>query len=97
MKNNKQSVLSTLTLILQLGITMLVPIVALTIFGAYLGRRFDAMWIPVLFFCLGALGGAQGAWRIIKGVIRDWSIDPTSRQSLRQEKEKQSESIKEDE
>lgn len=97
MNKNRQSVLSTLTLILQLGITMIVPIVALTLLGAYLGRRFDAMWIPVLLFAMGALGGAQGAWRIIKGVIKDWSVDPTSAQGLRQEKEKQSESTKENE
>lgn len=97
MRENKQSVLSTLTLILQLGITMIVPIVALTILGAYIGKRFDIVWLPVLFFVMGALGGAQGAWRIIRGVIKDWSYDPTSRQSLEENKEKQSESIKEDE
>ena len=71
-----------MTLILQLGLVILVPVVSLTILGAWLGERFDADWIAIVLFVMGALGGGQAAWRLIRRMTHEWPVDPVSAQGL---------------
>ena len=44
MKNQKK-VFQSLTLILQFGLNMIVPIVLCMMFGIWLGRKYDILWI----------------------------------------------------
>ena len=80
MKGNstQQTVMGMLALILQLGITMLVPIVMCTVGGAWIGRHFDILWLSVAGFVLGAIAGMQGAWKLIRRMTRDWPTDPVA-------------------
>ena len=71
-----------LALILQLGITMLVPIVFCTIGGAWLGERVGWLGFPVIGFFLGAAGGMQGAWKLIRRMTADWPESEVSQQAL---------------
>ena len=54
MKNQKK-VFQSLTLILQFGLNMIVPIVLCMMFGIWLGRKYDILWITIPFFVIGAL------------------------------------------
>ncbi len=54
MKNQKK-VFQSLTLILQFGLNMIVPIVLCMMFGIWLGRKYDILWITIPLFVIGAL------------------------------------------
>lgn len=56
MKNQKK-VFQSLTLILQFGLNMIVPIVLCMMFGIWLGRKYDILWITIPFFCHRGIGG----------------------------------------
>ena len=56
MKNQKK-VFQSLTLILQFGLNMIVPIVLCMMFGIWLGRKYDILWITIPFFVIGGIGG----------------------------------------
>ena len=49
MKNQKK-VFQSLTLILQFGLNMIVPIVLCMMFGIWLGRKYDILWITIPLF-----------------------------------------------
>ena len=51
MKNQKK-VFQSLTLILQFGLNMIVPIVLCMMFGIWLGRKYDILWITIPFFVM---------------------------------------------
>lgn len=98
MKGNLQTVTGMLALILQLGITMLVPILFCTLGGAWLGRRFDMVGLAVVGFVVGAIAGMQGSWRLVKRMTRNWPSDPTSEEELRKaERERADEGVEADE
>ena len=98
MKGNLQTVTGMLALILQLGITMLVPILFCTLGGAWLGRRFDLIGLAVVGFVIGAVAGMQGAWQLVKRMTRDWPKDPVSEEKLkRAERERADEGVEADE
>ena len=69
MKKNNE-VFEMLTLIMQLGISMLVPILLCTFFGVWLDRRFGGDWIPVVGFVIGAAAGMESVYKIIKKYIK---------------------------
>ena len=56
MKNQKK-VFQSLTLILQFGLNMIVPIVLCMMFGIWLGRKYDILWITIPFFRHRGIGG----------------------------------------
>ena len=84
MKEQMTTVTGMLTLILQLGITMLVPIIACTIGGNWLGVKLGWMGFPVLGFVVGAVAGMQGAWKLIRRMTADWPDSPVSQAGLEQ-------------
>ena len=67
--------LKMLSLILQLGIIMLVSIIGPTLVFAWLGTRIGVRWLAVAGFFLGAIGGMQGCFRLIKRMTADWPRD----------------------
>lgn len=66
----RNEVVKTLILILQIGITMLVPIIMCTLAGAFLGSYFGMKWIAVVAFVIGSIAGFQNVYRLIKRFLR---------------------------
>ena len=52
---NQRKVFQSLTLILQFGLNMIVPIVMCTLLGAWLGKKYGMPIITVPLFIMGAL------------------------------------------
>lgn len=69
MKKNSE-VFEMLTLIMQLGISMLVPILMCTLFGVWLGSRLMADWIAVAGFVIGAAAGMESVYKIVKKYLK---------------------------
>ena len=67
MKNQKK-VFQSLTLILQFGLNMIVPIVLCMMFGILLGRKYDILWITIPFFVIGALAGFTNIYKMAKKI-----------------------------
>lgn len=67
MKGNRK-VFRTLTLILQFGLNMIVPIFLCTLFGAWLGRRYDMPFLSVPLFIIGALAGFTNIFKMAKKI-----------------------------
>ena len=67
MKNQKK-VFQSLTLILQFGLNMIVPIVFCMMFGIWLGRKYDILWITIPLFVIGALAGFTNIYKMAKKI-----------------------------
>ena len=66
--NNQKKVFQSLTLILQFGLNMIVPIVLCMMFGIWLGRKYDILWITIPFFVIGALAGFTNIYKMAKKI-----------------------------
>ena len=67
MKNQKK-VFQSLTLILQFGLNMIVPIVLCIMLGAWLGKKYDIPVITVPLFIMGALAGFTNIYKMAKKI-----------------------------
>lgn len=67
MKDNRK-VFRTITLVLQFGVNMIVPICMCTFFGVWLGKRYDIQWIVIPLFVMGALAGFTNIFKIAKKI-----------------------------
>lgn len=63
MKKN-QKVFQSLTLILQFGLNMVVPIFMCTMLGVWLGDRYDIPIVTVPLFAVGALAGFTNIFKM---------------------------------
>ena len=63
---NQRKVFQSLTLILQFGLNMIVPIVLCTMLGVWLGRKYDIPVITVPLFIMGALAGFTNIYKMAK-------------------------------
>ena len=61
MKNNRE-VVQSFAMVMQFGINMLVPILACTLFGAWLGEKLQISWLAIPFFVIGALAGMRNVF-----------------------------------
>lgn len=79
-KKYDHTVYQSLTMILQFGINMIVPIAMMTALGVYLDRKLMTSWITVVCFFLGAAAGGQNVYRMAKKVFDtpDQSRKPVS-------------------
>lgn len=83
-KKQDKSVYRALTMIMQFGINMLVPIGILSWLGILLDRRCGTSFFMVLFFFIGAVAGFQNIWRMARTVYRE---DSGEKDSGRQDKD----------
>lgn len=67
MKNNRK-VFQSLTLILQFGLNMIVPIFMCTMLGVWLGKKYDIPVITVPLFVVGALAGFTSVFKMAKKI-----------------------------
>ena len=63
-QDGRREVFRNLGLILQVGLTVIVPLVLLTFLGVYLDKKYGT-GLTVLFVLLGLSGGAAGAWKLV--------------------------------
>ena len=71
MKKDKpydRTVYQSLTMILQFGINMVVPIAMMTALGIWLDRKFEKGYFTIIFFVIGAVAGGQNIYRMAKSI-----------------------------
>lgn len=72
--NYKKSVFRTMSLITQLGISILVPIFLCVFLGKFLGERFELpIFVPLLI--LGILAGCRNAYILVIGFVKEAEQD----------------------
>lgn len=69
MKDSRKIFMS-LTLILQFGLNMIVPIVMCTLLGVWLGEKYDIPVITVPLFIVGALAGFTNIFKMARKIYR---------------------------
>ncbi|MDD6056793.1 MAG: AtpZ/AtpI family protein [Clostridiales bacterium] len=69
MKYSKK-VLLCMTLILQFGLNMVVPIILCTMLGVWLGKRYDMPLIVAPLFIVGALAGFTNIYKMATKVYK---------------------------
>lgn len=57
-----------LTMVMQFGINMLVPICLMSALGIWLDRKFDTSFWMILLFFVGAVAGGQNVYRMARQV-----------------------------
>lgn len=83
MKKDKpydRTVYQSLTMILQFGINMVVPIAMMTALGVWLDKKFEVGYFTMILFAVGAIAGGQNIYRMAKGI---YSISDTRRGSTK--------------
>ncbi|MCR5254927.1 MAG: AtpZ/AtpI family protein [Acetatifactor sp.] len=78
-KKIDSSVYRALTLILQFGLNMIVPIFMMTFLGIFIDKKAGTgYWVVILFF-VGAIAGGQNIYRMAKGIYEKPKEDKTSK------------------
>ena len=72
---NRRKVLSSLTLILQFGLNMIVPICLCTMLGVWLGKKYGIPIITVPLFLVGALAGFTNIYKMAKKIYGLYPTD----------------------
>ena len=65
----KSEVYRSLTLILQFGINMLVPIFLCSYIGWWVDKKLQTSFVFILMFFLGALAGGRNVYRMAKQIF----------------------------
>lgn len=65
----RKNVHQSFAMITQFGINMIVPILMCTLFGVYIGRKFDMMIIVIPLFIVGALAGFRNIYIMAKKIF----------------------------
>lgn len=69
----KKNVWQALTMVTQFGINMIVPILMCTMFGVYIGKKFDMLFIVAPLFVIGALAGFRNIYVMAKKIFEQES------------------------
>jgi len=75
-KYNK--VFQLLTLILQFGLNMIVPIFLCTMLGVWLGKKYNIPLITIPLFIVGALAGFTNIFKMAKKIYGQEGDDKTN-------------------
>ncbi len=66
MKKENRDVADALVLILQIGITLLVPMILCFLGGVWLDDKLGVKFIGIIGFILGTVAGFQNVYRLVK-------------------------------
>ena len=66
-----RQVFQAITLIMQFGINMLVPICLMSAAGIWLDKHFGTDFWMILLFCMGAVAGGQNVYRMARTIYED--------------------------
>lgn len=69
----KKNVWQALAMVTQFGINMIVPILMCTMFGVYIGKKFDMLFIVAPLFVIGALAGFRNIYVMAKKIFEQES------------------------
>lgn len=69
-----------MAMVTQFGINMLVPILACTLFGAWLGEKVNIFWMAILFFIIGSLAGMRNVFIFARRIY-----DPEAKSKIKPE------------
>lgn len=70
-KKDNQKILQSYTMILQFGISMIVPIGICVALGVYIGNKLNISWIVIPAFFIGAIAGGTSVYRMAKTIFED--------------------------
>lgn len=68
--NDSKMIWDALIMVLQFGISMIVPILLCTLFGVWLGERTGISWLAIPLFFVGAIAGGQNVYRMAKKFMK---------------------------
>lgn len=74
-KKERRKVNSALVLVLQVSVSMIVPILVCSWIGWKLSQRFDATWIVIVAFVIGCVSGFNGVYKLVKGFLKNDKMD----------------------
>lgn len=92
MKNNRE-VVQSFAMVMQFGINMLVPILACTLFGAWLGEKLNISWLALPFFVIGALAGMRNVFVFARRIYQPKEPSDKKNSNI-EEKEKERSDVK---
>lgn len=68
--NDSKMIWDALIMVLQFGISMIVPILLCTLFGVWLGEKTGISWLAIPLFFVGAVAGGQNVYRMAKKFMK---------------------------
>lgn len=71
----KRSIFQAFTMIIQFGLNMIVPIVMCTLFGVWMGEKFQMPVITIPLFLMGALAGFRNIFIMAKKIYQNDNND----------------------
>ena len=69
----KKNVYQSFAMVMQFGLNMIVPILMCTMFGVYIGKKYDMLFIVVPLFVIGALAGFRNIFVMAKRIYQQES------------------------
>lgn len=70
-KKQRNQVMETLALVMQVSISMILPIVACTLAGVWIGNKTDVKWAAIIGFIIGAAAGIESVYKIVKKYLKN--------------------------
>ena len=67
---NPRKVFQALTMILQFGLNMIVPIAICMALGIWLDKKYDMPWVILILFFAGALAGFTSIYKMAKQFMK---------------------------
>ena len=67
---NPRKVFQALTMILQFGLNMIVPIAICMALGIWLDKKYDMPWVIMILFFAGALAGFTSIYKMAKPFMK---------------------------
>lgn len=69
-KNKKNDIGEMLVLIMQIGISMIVPIGLMVALSVFIVNKTGIKWISVILFIIGAAAGMRNVYKLIKKYLK---------------------------
>lgn len=67
---NQRKIFQSLSLIMQFGLNMIVPIAMCMAIGVWLDGKYDMPWIIIVLFFVGALAGFTNIFKMAKPLMK---------------------------
>ncbi len=89
-KEQRRDVANSLILVVQFGLNFIIPILLCTILGVFLGRVFDTKIFTIIGILLGVVAAFNGAYRMVKGYLKNPESPGQRARRLEEEQKKAS-------
>ena len=70
-QKQRNEVMETLALVMQVGICMIVPIMLCPLLGVWIGEKTGVRWSAVAGFVIGAVSGGESVYKIVKKYLKN--------------------------